>query len=346
MHHVRDLRFRALAVGAVLDHRQQVLDFALFVADRHPRRGDDAGSGARRRGRMLVVELRLPGAHQLAVVLGDQLGGLRRENLLGRLADHALALGAEVGLAGAVDQEVAQRLGFLHDDGRRHVLDHRGGEQMAAVALLLGAAVLGDVLVRHHPAVAVRRRLADHRDDPLVGQFHLRVSGLAFLHRTHQFGDVSLRIDRKERALGHARTDQVLHGGARLHVVRRQAVDLHVALVADHQAARRVEHVEALRHVVEGRVELDFLLVELLLGAPLLGDVLERRDPAAGRHRLHHDAMDAAAANLGDLGGRLPLAHRCEHRCGEWLRIAGEIALRLAALQQLGEREAVQGFAG
>ena len=166
MHHVRDLRFRALAVGAVLDHRQQVLDFALLVADRHPRRGDDAGSGARRRGRMLVVELRLPGAHQLAVVLGDQLGGLRRENLLGRLADHALALGAEVGLAGAVDQHVAQRLGFLHDDGRRHVLDHRGGEQMAAVALLLGAAALGDVLVRHHPAVAVRRRLADHRDDP------------------------------------------------------------------------------------------------------------------------------------------------------------------------------------
>ncbi len=169
MHHVRDLRFRALAVGAVLDHGQQVLDFALLVADRHARGGDDAGSGARRRGRMLVVELRLAGPQQVVVVLGDQLRGLRREDLFRSLADHALALGAEIGLAGAVDQDVAQRLGVLHDDGRGHVLDHRGGEQVAAVALLLGAAALGDVLVGHDPAAAVGRRLAEDRDDALSG---------------------------------------------------------------------------------------------------------------------------------------------------------------------------------
>ena len=144
--------------------RQQVLRLALLVADRHPRRGDDAVAAARRRGRMLVVELRLAGAaaarRSCSAISSAVSGGKTSSD---GLADHALARHAEICFAGAVDQHVAQRLGVLHDDRRRHVLDHGGGEGLAAVALLLGAAALGDVLVRHHPAAAVGRRLADDR---------------------------------------------------------------------------------------------------------------------------------------------------------------------------------------
>ena len=59
-----------------------------------------------------------------------------------------------------------------------------------------------------------------------------------------------------------------------------------VALVADHQPPGRIEHVEALRHVVQRGVELQLLLADLILGVAPLGDVLVGGDPAAARHRL------------------------------------------------------------
>ena len=61
MHQPRDLGLGALAMGAILDHGEQILRLAVRIADRHARRGGDADVAAWGRQRMLVVELRLAG---------------------------------------------------------------------------------------------------------------------------------------------------------------------------------------------------------------------------------------------------------------------------------------------
>ena len=49
--------------------------------------------------------------------------------------------------------------------------------------------------------------------------------------------------------------DDLAEGAARLHDLRRQAVHLDVALVADDEPLRRIEQQQALRHVVDGGVQ-------------------------------------------------------------------------------------------
>ena len=84
-----------------------------------------------------------------------------------------------------------------------------------------------------------------------------------------------------------------------------EAVHLGVALVADHQPLLAVEHGQALRHVVQGRVELLVLLLQALLQMLALGHVLVRRHPAAALHGLTADGDVAAVAQALDLARSL-----------------------------------------
>ena len=87
-------------------------------------------------------------------------------------------------------------------------------------------------------------------------------------------------------AVGEAVFEDLPHGRAGLHLLRRQPVHLGVALVADDQPLLAVEHGEALRHVVQGGVELLVLVLQLLLQSLLLGNIVQRHDPAAIRPGL------------------------------------------------------------
>ena len=69
-------------------------------------------------------------------------------------------------------------------------------------------------------------------------------------HAAQQFVDVA-----GEGSGGLAMRDDVAESAARLHDLRRQAVHLDIALVADDEPLRRIEQQQALRHVVDGGVE-------------------------------------------------------------------------------------------
>jgi hypothetical protein len=185
--------------------------------------------------------------------------------------DHAQALGH------VVERGVEAPMLLAH-------LNHRGG------ALGLDPAPLGDVLVGADPA-AVGHRADRHFDGAPVGQ-RLLVNDRPPLcqqrkparHQlVHRLGvDTAPHAVGENLPQGHARPDQVAVG----------VENLDVLLVADDQALVRVEHAQALRHVVEGGVEQQVLLAQRVLVAQAHGDVLVGGHPAAvadrPQRRLDH----------------------------------------------------------
>ena len=70
-------------------------------------------------------------------------------------------------------------------------------------------------------------------------------------------------------------------GRAGLHLLRCELVHFSVQLIAHDQPLLAVEHGKALRHVVQGGVQLVVLVLQLLLQSLLLGNIVQRHDPAA-----------------------------------------------------------------
>ena len=64
--------------------------------------------------------------------------------------------------------------------------------------------------------------------------------------------------------------DHLAEAAARLHDLRRQAVHLDIALVADDEPLRRIEQQQALRHVVDGGIETLLFQPQPLLRQPVL----------------------------------------------------------------------------
>ena len=264
---------------------------------------DDAGARRSASRRMLVEELRCRWCVATAWSRdGDLVGHLLREDVVRGLADHLLARDAEVLLAGAVDQDVAQVVRVLHDDRRRHVLDHRVGEGLAAVALLSARrrSVMSSC-VTTQPVPSGVGWLMTAMMRPSVssivvdGRLALASSPPA-ARRCSASGSTAKNVPVAMRAWTRS-----WMRAAGLHDIGRQPVHLQIALVADHQPARRIEHVEALRHVVEGGVELQLLLAQLAFRrSRSLGDVVVRRHPAAAVHRLVVDRDDPAVRQLRD----------------------------------------------
>jgi hypothetical protein len=72
------------------------------------------------------------------------------------------------------------------------------------------------------------------------------------LHRAENFGTIFFRID-VQTAGRYAVLDQPQQCASGLDDVRRQAVHLDVAIVADQNALVRIEQNDALRHVVDNQ---------------------------------------------------------------------------------------------
>jgi hypothetical protein len=112
--------------------------------------------------------------------------------------------------------------------------------------------------------------------------------------------------------------NEVADGCAGLHLVAGETVDFHVAPVADHHAAILVEQHQALRHVVEGGIEVHVLQPELMLLCfqklvlsleaviqnVLLGDVLMRGNPSAAGNRMVAKPDDASVGKRVHVDGR------------------------------------------
>ena len=88
---------------------------------------------------------------------------------------------------------------------------------------------------------------------------------------------------------------------------RGNALELDEALIEQDDVALRVEHAEALDHVVEGGVELQLLLPQQSFGLVLrpqqplpLRHVLMGGHPPAVGQRLIYDADEASVGRIGD----------------------------------------------
>ena len=157
--------------------------------------------------------------------------------------------------------------------------------QQAIVLLEQGIELLplGNVFVRDHMA-AVRRLAAPHIDDASVSKL-VDARG-CLVEFFDQIVDEMFGAGRIVAAARHAILEQLAERGSRFYLFAGEAVHLSIAIVADHQLLLAIEHGQALRHVVQGRVELLVLLLQPLLEALALGDVLVRRHPAAAAHGL------------------------------------------------------------
>src|SRR5262249_50211181 len=119
-----------------------------------------------------------------------------------------------------------------------------------AVALLVLAAPLGDVLVGRHPAAA--RDWAVRDRDHAAFDFDYVVEDAALGDAPLGGSDVVVDILR-ERA-GHAAIlEQLAQRNARIGLLAGEAIHLQIALVADDEPRRAVEHAQTLGHVVERR---------------------------------------------------------------------------------------------
>src|SRR4029077_9374352 len=119
---------------------------------------------------------------------------------------------------------------------------------------LLHFAAFGDVVVGSDPVRAAGYRVVGDRDGAAVGQFGDEADDLSGRNDFHELGDVFVRIVRQAAGSG-AQPDDVGEPGAGFYDVRRQIVDFQIAVVANDEARVRVEHHDALGHVVERELE-------------------------------------------------------------------------------------------
>ena len=150
----------------------------------------------------------------------------------------------------------------------------------------LGAALVGDVLVRDD-ACAVRCASVGDIDDAPIGQFlHLR-RDLAEL--ADEMLDELLRLRGDIAAVGQPMLQDFAHVHPRPHLLRAQTVHVAIVLVANDEPLLGVVHGKALGHIVHGGIELFVLLLEVRFQLLALGNVLVRRHPTAPAHRLARD---------------------------------------------------------
>ncbi|MEY9151225.1 hypothetical protein ABIF00_009209 [Bradyrhizobium elkanii] len=208
-------------------------------------------------------------------------GGLGPEDLVGALAHDVIAREAREALEGAVGEDVAAVLDVLGRDADRNVVEHRfqelrGRGELARQLALVGAIEMG----RDRAAVRQRKILHQHR--PAAGQL----------------GDQSLgRRGPGEEILGaeveHASVAAQLEQLDARHVApdvgARQAVDVEIAVVAEHDALLRIGHHHALVQMVECRRD-EGVAPQLRA----LGLAQRRKDPQPDRAEKgrHHHAAD------------------------------------------------------
>ena len=260
-------------------------------------------------GEVLRQALRL-GRRVAAVlqpVVQDFSDGRSRPDVLGREAVH---LGVQVV---AHDEAL---LVVEHGKTLRHVVQGAVELLVLLLELSLQLFALGDVLMRRDPAAPAHRRARDANGAPVAQVVNRR---RCLVERRKALVDIGVRIGAGIEAVGNAVLDDLAQRRAGLDLRGREPVDLAVAVVGDYYALVRIEHAQAVRHVLQGRVETLVLRFQLLFAllqqlvlfgeagvqSLALGDVLVRTDEAAIGHRPAQHGYEAAVAQPDDLGNAI-----------------------------------------
>jgi hypothetical protein len=153
------------------------------------------------------------------------------------------------------------------------------GERIVVGEMLdpgLEARALGHVLQRGRPT-AVGRALADQANLPAVRNIDEPVLNL-FVIGVEKLRAIFIDIAR-ERSELLAQHDQIAQVATRLHRIGRQPEHVEIALIADHEVAGGAEEQQALRHVVDGGVEVLALLDQEVLRGTMLSLQLPHDQP-------------------------------------------------------------------
>ena len=138
--------------------------------------------------------------------------------------------------------------------------------------LLLGPVLFGDVPVHGHPAAAGQRRRREGD-----GSAARQIPGTAYrvieprdaVHHFRGRVDLAVRHDACAPQVG----KQFVNMAARHGKLRRKAIQLGIEIIADDQPPVRVEHGEAVCHVLDGALEQYVLGAKQLLALALLRDI-------------------------------------------------------------------------
>ncbi len=277
------------------------------------------------------IEGRLPG---LGTIVHERLQCGAGRGQFGRKPVHVL-------IAPVADDQTLMRI--EHAEPVRHVVERGMEEMILLFEIFLDADVFRDVVMGRHPT-AVRHRLMVDLDDAAVlqsddGVGHLR--GHRDIAAPHQ---ILVRRHVRKRASLVTKVHDLLQSCAWAYARRVEIVNFHVTLIADDQPLRAVEEAQALRHVVDRKIELQiadakfFLLLAgermLLFQTPLqdppFRDIFVDRDAAAIRNPPD-DISDGAAV------GKLINRFRRRDRPREAL---ADVIFRIARRDQ-AEREPV-----
>ncbi len=221
------------------------------------------------------------GALRSLVRLGEQLarGVLHRGGAVADRLEDAFGAVAEIADRG-VDRDAAILL------------------RLHGVALLLQLLLFGHVLMRRDPTAA-RHRLVDDVDDAAVACLDQPVEGLSLRDAVHDVADVLIDVAGEIAGLL-AMHDELAQRAAGPHDLRLEIVHREVRTVAHHDAAVRVEHAQALRHVVERRHQMAAGLAEPdgVNGERRDEDTCRRERHVEGGQKLGHGAPGNSAANM------------------------------------------------
>ena len=240
-------------------------------------------------GELVICEAVQEIPEAFTIVGGPQVGDRHRHELL-----TAIAVMRD---GGFIDCEEAQAVPVENPHRRRIVL-----EQQAEG--FFPASGLRDVLVCRYPA-AIAHGLMDNRYITSVAKAIDGLIGQVDSDLVQPLPDVGLMVFRRVTA-GNSVFENGLKRRARFRLFVGQPVDIGIFLVANDQALRCIEHADALRNIVERRVELLFLPLDFVFRLDLLGNILVGRDPAAVRHRLIDDLDDASRRSRHILLGQIP----------------------------------------
>ena len=230
-------------MGNVIEQRNQEFRLILVVARDHAVGGKNALFRTAL-DHELGAELAVGGLERCLVRRFYARGGVRRENFVGPPAEDDVAGKAREALERPVGKNVAAVLDTLGGHTYRHIVEYRFQELLGRCKLSRKLALLAVILVRRH-RTAVRQRKIFDQNRPPAGQFGneaLRGAGACIEVLDADVEDAALAPHLQQLRSGH------VSGNIR----PCQAIDLEIAVVAEHDPVLRIRHHHAVAELVQG----------------------------------------------------------------------------------------------
>ncbi len=189
----------------------------------------------------------------------------------------------------AVGKYIAAVLDALGGHADRHIVEHRFQELLGRRKLSRKLALLAAILIRRHRAAVWQRKVLDQNRSSAgqLGDEAFRGAGMFMEILDADVEDAARAPQLQQFRPGH------VSGKIRT----RQAVDLEIAIVAEHDPAPRIRHHHAMTEVVQGRTD------ERISAQLRALDLAQRREHPQRDSREKRRHSDAANQHLPDQAG-------------------------------------------